>query len=151
MNVVTLHWDDALIVVFNQRLCDESSLRSTCVVNPQRMREGYSIYPSNLEPAAIRTLQLQSHQCLDATLQCFRWRPSIFGKEAGGMICIATLVSRADPFPNPRGEKRVWCSCVQRFVPFPTNHGEQYLVCIAYGVRFFMHPLLWLNGKPALS
>ena len=26
--------------------------------------------PSTLEPAAIRTLQLQSQQCLDATLQC---------------------------------------------------------------------------------
>ena len=50
------------------------------VINPQRMREGYSIecvllsvclsVPSTLEPAAIGTLQLQSQQCLDATLQC---------------------------------------------------------------------------------
>ena len=53
-------------------------------INPQRMREGYSsqfVCPSvclsvclsvtsTLEPAAIRTLQLQSQRCLDATLQC---------------------------------------------------------------------------------
>ena len=52
-------------------------MREEGIVNPQHMREGYSSLvclsvclsvPSTLEPAAIRTLQLQSQRCLRATI-----------------------------------------------------------------------------------
>ena len=59
------------------RILQVCVLNSKCI-NPQRMRKGYSSrvglfvclsVPSTLEPVAIRTLQLQPQQCLDATLE----------------------------------------------------------------------------------